>query len=211
LLPACLGLNEAKPDLILLGGDFASLNARHTARLRDSLGSLSAPLGVFAVLGNHDHWAGAAAVAAVLEQAGVTLLTNRSHRLPPPYEGTLLVGLDDHLSGNPDSSAVEWDEASATVLLIHQPSGILDADGHRFDLALAGHTHGGQIQLPGGYAPVVPEGALSRLYLAGRYRLDHGGQLLVSVGLENSGLPIRLGPVPEIIVCDLIGPSTPVA
>ena len=202
---ACEALNAEKPDCILLGGDFVSLAPRHATRLRESLSSLRAPLGVFAVLGNHDHWAGAAAVRAVLEESGISLLTNRSHRLPPPFERTLLVGLDDHLSGHPDPSGPDWDPACATVLLIHQPSGLLDTGGHSFDLALAGHTHGGQINLPGGFAPIVPKGALSRRYLAGRYSLHCDRHLLVSVGLGNSGLPIRLGPVPEIVVCEVVG------
>lgn len=206
---ACQALSAAKADLILLGGDFVSIAARHATRLHEPLSSLTAPLGVFAALGNHDHWAGAAAVTAVLEGAGVSLLTNRSHRLPAPFERTLLVGLDDHLSGSPDSSGPDWDPRSVTLLLIHQPSGLLDTGGHSFDLAVAGHTHGGQITLPGGLAPIVPKGALSRRYLAGRYPLDGGRHLLVSVGLGNSGLPIRLGPVPEILVCDVVGAPAP--
>jgi hypothetical protein len=203
---ACRALADACPDLVLLGGDFVSLAARHASRLLAPLQGVTAPLGVFAVLGNHDHWAGAAEVVEVLRQAGVSLLTNRSHRLASPYHNTLLVGLDDHISGQPDPAGPEWDETSATVLLLHQPSGLLDAGNRPFDLAFAGHTHGGQIVLPGGFAPVVPQGALSRRYLAGRYCLDAGRHLLVSVGLGNSGLPLRLGPVPEIIICDLAAP-----
>jgi uncharacterized protein len=204
---ACQALTAERPDLILLGGDFVSLAPRHAARLRESLSSLTAPLGVFAVLGNHDHWAGSAAICAVLEASGITVLTNRSHRLPPPFDRTLLVGLDDHLSGHPDPTGPDWDPACTTILLIHQPSGLLDTGGHEFDLALAGHTHGGQITLPGRFAPVVPKGALSRRYLAGRYLLDDDRHLLVSVGLGNTGLPIRLGPISEIVVCDVVGGS----
>jgi len=202
---ACEALNAAEPDLILLGGDFVSIASRHTARLLDLFRTLRAPLGVFAVLGNHDHWAGARAVEAALGDVGVEFLTNRSHRLPAPFENTLLVGLDDHVSGYPDPDAPQWDPTAATILLMHAPSGLLDVGPRPFDLALAGHTHGGQIRLPGGFAPVVPEGALSRRYLAGRYALPPNAHLLVTVGIGNSGLPIRLGPVPEILVCELAG------
>jgi uncharacterized protein len=204
---ACQALAAARPDLILLGGDFVSLAARHAARLLDPFRSLTPPLGVFAVLGNHDHWAGAPEVTRVLGDAGVTLLTNRSHRLPGPFGRTLLAGLDDHISGYPDPTGIGWDDDSTTILLIHQPSGLLDTGNRPFDLALAGHTHGGQIHLPGGYAPVVPQGALSRRYLRGRYALESGGDLLVSSGIGNSGLPIRLGPTPEIILCELVAPT----
>jgi uncharacterized protein len=202
---ACSAILAASPDLIVLGGDFVSLASRHARRLLEPLGSLHAPLGVVAVLGNHDHWAGAEIVGAVLEEAGVTLLTNRSHRFPAPFENTLVVGLDDHLSGYPDAATPTWDPAAVTILAIHQPSGLLDAGDRHFDVVLAGHTHGGQILLPGGFAPVVPEGRYSRCYLAGRYTLAGGGQLMVSVGIGNSGLPIRLGPTPEILICDLHG------
>lgn len=202
---ACEALTAARADLILLGGDFVSLASRHARQLTAPFSSLRAPLGVHAVLGNHDHWAGADAVTAALEAAGVNLLSNRSLHLPAPWEHTLLVGIDDHISGYPEAGSAQWNPELATILLVHQPSGLLDIGDRRFDLALAGHTHGGQITLQGGFAPVVPEGALSRTYLAGRYALEHGGTFCVSVGIGNSGLPLRFGPTPEILICDLVG------
>ncbi len=198
---ACAALAAANPDLILLGGDFVSLRPRDVEHLRDPLSALSAPLGVFAVLGNHDHWAGAGAVRSVLEGSGIGLLENRSHRLGAPFSNTLVVGLDDHLFGRPDSSKATWDPAAATILLVHQPSGILDAADRPFDVALAGHTHGGQIVLPGGFAPVVPEGALSRRYLVGRHSVGPGQTLLVTRGVGNSGLPFRYGAPSEVVIC----------
>lgn len=201
---ACEALAAARADLILLGGDFVSLAARHARHLTAPFSRLRAPLGVHAVLGNHDHWAGADAVARALTEAGVQLLTNRSMRLPPPWDRTLVAGLDDHISGYPEPEAVQWKPELATILLVHQPSGLLDLGDRPFDVGFAGHTHGGQITM-GGYAPVVPEGALSRTYLAGRYTLDHGGTFCVSVGIGNSGLPLRFGPTPEILICDVRG------
>jgi predicted MPP superfamily phosphohydrolase len=155
-----------------------------------------------------DHWAGALAVSSELQSAGITLLTNASQALPAPYQNTLLVGLDDHVSGYPDPGRPTWCPDAATILLIHQPSGLLDAGDRPFDVAIAGHTHGGQILLPGGFAPVVPQGALSRRHLAGRYELPGERVLLVSVGIGNSGLPIRLGPTPEILLLEIASAST---
>jgi predicted MPP superfamily phosphohydrolase len=208
---ACEALRAASPDLILLGGDFVSVASRHVTRLLEPFRTLQPPLGVFAVLGNHDYWAGARAVEAALREAGVELLINRSHRLPAPFENTILAGLDDHLCGHPDPEGPEWDATATTILLIHAPSGLLDAGTRPFDLVLAGHTHGGQICLPGGFAPVVPRGELSRQYLAGRYALPRGAQLLVTVGIGNSSVPIRLGPVPEVLICDLVGATTAIS
>jgi uncharacterized protein len=200
---ACLALIDAEPELILLGGDFVSIDHRHMHRMLAPLSKLRPPLGVHAVLGNHDHWAGASEVTAMLTAAGVNVLTNRSQRLPPPFENTMIVGLDDHLSGTPDAASVEWPGGLMTLLLIHAPSGLLDAGDGPFDIAFAGHTHGGQITMPGGYAPVVPSGSLSRQYLAGRYQIEKDRVLFVSVGIGNSSVPLRFGPRPEILVCEV--------
>jgi predicted MPP superfamily phosphohydrolase len=178
---ACDALTAANADLILLGGDFVTVAPRHVAHLRELFRMLRAPLGVFAVLGNHDHWAGARAVEAALGDVGVEFLINRSHRLPAPFQNTLLAGLDDHLSGHPDPEGPRWDPTAFTILLIHAPSGLLDAGARPFDLALAGH---------------------------GRYALPGGAHLLVTVGIGNSSIPIRLGPVPEVLICDLVGAAS---
>jgi predicted MPP superfamily phosphohydrolase len=202
---ACDALRDAKPDLILLGGDFVSLRGKDAQRLFAPLRELEAPLGKFAVLGNHDLWSDPRPVLDVLERAGVSHLHNTSVMLPAPFDRTTVVGLDDHLSGTPDASAIDWDPALTTLLLIHQPTGILDAKGRPFDLEFAGHTHAGQVVLPGGIALVVPEGALSRRYLYGRYKLAPEQHLLVSGGVGNSTIPIRLGAPPEVVICTVTG------
>lgn len=203
LLSAALAeLDAARPDLILLGGDFVSLEAGNIDRLVPGLTALSAPLGRYAVLGNHDHWTSATRVEQGLAAAGVELLTNRNARLAPPYDDFWLCGLDDHWLGRPDAAAAFAGARGRRILLMHAPSGLLDAGGHRFDLALCGHTHGGQIALPGGRPLLLPHGRLSRRYSRGRFRV-HGGTLIVSVGLGCSVLPVRVGARPEIVLCEL--------
>lgn len=204
---ACGELQRAEPDVILLGGDFVLLRPEYADRLVAPLSALRAPLGVYAVYGNHDHWAGLSRVEQALDRAGIARLNNRSLRLPPPFERTQIVGLDDHTSGHPDPDAAVWDASLATVLLLHQPSGVLDAGDRPFDVALAGHTHGGQIVLPGGLAPVAPHGALSRRYRAGRYALPGGRTLLVSRGIGHGALPFRVGAPSDILICTLRGLS----
>lgn len=173
-----------------------------------SLRRLRAPCGVFAVLGNHDY-CNAEAITAQLEETGIIVLRNRSSPLPEPFGNVLLVGLEDHLSGQARAGDAHWNGNRATLLLIHQPSGLLDAEHRPFDLALAGHTHGGQITLPGGMAPMAASGPLSRLYRAGRYRLPGNKELCVSVGVGQSLLPFRFGPRTEVLLLDLIGGQEP--
>jgi predicted MPP superfamily phosphohydrolase len=202
-------LLEAGPDLILLGGDFVCSRAEELQAILPSLGRLRAPAGVFAVMGNHDHSADVGTITAQLEAIGIRVLRNRSVRLAEPFGNVLLVGLDDHLGGRPCAAAARWDASCVTVLLIHQPSGLLDAGDRPFDLALAGHTHGGQITLPGGVAPIAASGPLSRRYQAGRYPLGPDQVLCVSVGVGQSVLPLRLGPRSEVLILDLISvPAT---
>ena len=202
---ACAALRDAAPDLILFGGDFVSLRGEDAERLLAPLRELDPPLGKFAVLGNHDIWSSASLVHSVLDRAGVRLLQNECARLLAPFDRTLVVGLDDHLAGTPDAAQVGWDATLATLLLIHQPTGVLDADGRPFDLAFAGHTHAGQIVMPGGIVLVVPAGALSRRYLYGRYLLAPDQHLLVSSGVGNSVLPLRLGAASEVVICTVNG------
>jgi predicted MPP superfamily phosphohydrolase len=87
---------------------------------------------------------------------------------------------------------------------MHAPANLLDLDGARFDLALCGHTHGGQIALGDGTPIHVGIGPLSRDYNRGRFRMNHGGVLVVSVGLGCSTLPVRLNCDPEIVLCKVL-------
>jgi predicted MPP superfamily phosphohydrolase len=90
---------------------------------------------------------------------------------------------------------------------MHAPSGLLDLGGERFEVALCGHTHGGQIALPGGTPLLVPHGALSRRYARGQFRLAPGQTLVVSVGVGCVVLPLRLFAPPEVVVCRLTASS----
>ncbi len=146
---AALAMRQS-PDLIVLTGDFIWREVtEHAENLIEPLRSLHAPLGVYAVLGNHDHWEGAALVAGVLAQTGVTLLVNQALRLDAGAP-LWLVGLDDvwerkhdmraALAGTPD------DECK--LLLVHEPDYADEAAGYPVDLQLSGHSHGGQINLP---------------------------------------------------------------
>ena len=202
---AFAALADCGADVLLLGGDFVGHRPRDVERIARQLTALRFPAGVFAVLGNHDNNTHPSLVTDVLTRCGVRVLVNEAVRLPAPFERTRIIGLDDHTSGEPDASRILRDDAVSTILLVHQPSGLLDAPPHRVDLTLAGHTHGGQIVLPGGYAPVTPGGALSRKYLAGRFDLPNGSTLVVSRGVGTSTVPVRWNAPADLVLVTLHG------
>lgn len=142
---------EEKPDLILLVGDYV-----HTRRglpyLKRALAGVHAPLGVYAVLGNHDHWAGADAVARTLEQVGVRVLCEENLTVRKNRTTLTLVGIDDLLCKKPNwARAFRGVPAKPThpvILLSHNPDAVLNPYRDRALLIVAGHTHAGQIWMP---------------------------------------------------------------
>lgn len=192
-----------KPDLLLLGGDFISPHARYIDGLADRLRQIEAPLGKFAVLGNHDLYADDEYVVERLAAAGVRTLTNKCVRLAPPYDAICLCGLDDPTVGSPDAAAALCGADGVRIVLMHSPEGLLSLRGHQFDLAFCGHTHGGQVALPGGRPIVMPGGPLNRLYAHGMHLLPEYGDatIIVSRGIGCSGVPVRLFARPEVHVC----------
>ncbi len=188
---AAAALAREAPDVLLLGGDFGSYEARFTRRVIDALAGVPAPLGRFAVLGNHDYRAGAPAVTSLLESAGVRVLRNANAALAPPFERTWICGLDDHLLGEPDGAAAMRGAEGTRVLLMHQPSGLLDLRAERFHVALCGHTHGGQVALPDGTPLLMPRGRLSRRMPHGRHEVPGSGPVLVTRGVGCCALPVR--------------------
>ena len=203
LKAGCVQLREASADLLLLGGDFVTARPSEIDWLAGELGTIPAPLGRFAVLGNHDHWSDPSYVAQRLEAAGIRVLTNSNVRLREPFDRVWVCGLDDHGSGHPDAKTALQGAHGIRVVLMHAPSGLLDLGAERFDLALCGHTHGGQLALPGGIPIVVPPGPLCRRYARGRFRIREGSTLVVSVGLGCVVLPFRTFADPEVVICTL--------
>ena len=192
------------PDLLLLGGDFVSGRAAWAGELIAGLAALRPPLGTWAVLGNHDLWSDFDELEVRLLSAGCELLTNRAVPLPQPYEAITLCGLDDDSSGLPEPTALAG-AGGYRLLVLHSPSGLRDLAGARFDLALAGHTHAGQIALPGGIPLVLPAGEGLRRLAYGRFgpAVTGNGTLIVSRGVGYSGLPIRLFAAPEVLLVEL--------
>jgi predicted MPP superfamily phosphohydrolase len=202
---ACRALADAKPGLLLLGGDFVSFHARHVDRLVPLLAAIEAPLGKLAVLGNHDLLADDAYISRRLADAGVRVLVNENARLPAPHDDVWICGLDNTEEGVPNAEAAFAGADGIRVVLMHSPDGLHAIGDRTFAVAFCGHTHGGQFWV-GGRTLVNFAGPLSRKYLRGgvfHVGAGSGGALLVSRGIGCGNLPMRRGADPEVHVCTL--------
>jgi len=196
-------IGRERPDVLLLGGDYVSFDAAYVDALRGFLHAARAPLGTYGVIGNHDIWNGRARVEAALRDAGIELLVNRNVRLPAPFDDISVCGMDDPWTGQPWVASTFDGAAALRIFLTHSPDGVALLDGRRFDVAFAGHTHGGQIASPGGRPLFRPSGPASRDFSYGRYDIPDNGALFVSRGVGCSGIPLRLNADPELLVCTL--------
>ncbi len=203
LADACRQLAEFHPHVLLLGGDFVSVRASYIDRLAPLLAAIPAPLGKFGVLGNHDLRANHRMVVSELQRAGVRMITNLAVRLPGAFDDITICGLDDPTRGDPQAGRALDGADGTRVVLMHSPEGLDALGDRRFELALCGHTHGGQVALPGGRPMFVPGGRLNRAYPAGHYELDPGGarHLVVSRGVGCSTIPVRLFAGPQVHLC----------
>lgn len=191
-----------RPDLVLLGGDLATSRVEEVRESAGAFRRLEAPLGVFAVLGNHDYYTGdAPGVQRVLEACGIRFLQNESVELRRGEGSLLLAGIDDLLQGRPClASALEGrDRKGPSLLLSHNPDILPEAARRGVSLVLSGHTHGGQVRVPG--LPVLVRQSRLRLD-EGRFRAG-GTELVVSRGLGVVGLPLRLACPPEAVLLTL--------
>lgn len=198
-------LNDAEPDVIILGGDYVVGRSRGFAPCARLLGRLRAPLGVFGILGNHDHWGSADVIAAHLGTVGVTMLRNASRRLLAPGGAPFwLVGLDTAMRERADFDAAlaGVPEGEFRLLLAHEPdvADALGARGVRVGLQLSGHTHGGQIVAPGLGPLILPP--LGQRYLRGFYHTP-AGPLYVSRGLGGAPPFLRFNSPPEVTLLTL--------
>lgn len=188
----------SEADVVVFTGDSVNLHASGARRFAALLAEVDRPK--LAVLGNHDHYAGAARVSAIFEEAGVRVLRNASTTVGE----LVIVGVDDGRTHHADPELAFQDvppeaRAGALVLTHHPP----DADaiaviGGR--LVLAGHTHGGQVRL-GKVSEVWFSRILRQPYVHGWYDVGEAG-LYVCAGLGHA--PFRVGVPPEVAVFTLV-------
>jgi len=192
-------LAAAGADLVLLGGDYVFLHAHYIEEISRRLRGLRAPLGIYAVMGNHDLWADDAAIARALEQGGARVLVNERVEVA---HGVALFGMDDPWTGTPPPARLFEDDDRARILLVHAPEAMMLLGDQPFDVAICGHTHGGHVALPGA-VPILVPGPLSRRYAHGRHDVGAGRTLIVSRGIGSSEVALRTFADPDIVVVDL--------
>ena len=193
--------NSLHPDLIALVGDFAHKGNKTAEQLPpclDALSELRAPLGVYAVPGNHDMQRSGAVYRDAIAATPLTDLTNKHVRLTVEGADLWLAGVDDLYWGKPDQdrALAGVPAGAAVVMLSHNPDFVEDAPDPRVGLMLSGHLHGGQIYLPGVGASWLPS-KYGRKYIAGLVR-GPASRVFVSRGLGEAGIPVRLNVPPEI-------------
>jgi predicted MPP superfamily phosphohydrolase len=202
-------INTLGPDLVAITGDFVHRHPhQHLDELVTSLGSLSASIGVLAVLGNHDHWTNAGMVREVLASARITDLSNQVHTLRRENTTLSIAGVDDYWEKQDRLDLVldSLPDNGTAILLVHEPDyADLSAATGRFDLQLSGHSHGGQVNLPFFGPPILP--FLGEKYPAGLYQVGNMYQYTNrGIGMTNPAL--RFNCRPEITLLTLHSPDS---
>jgi uncharacterized protein len=207
-------VNNLHPDLIVLTGDFvtvplvkfsahASREAANTAiPCAETLRQLRARMGTFAVLGNHDAYSNPSLITAALESHGIPVLKNSCVPIERSSARFWLAGIEDALEARPDLGATikKIPSGETIVLLAHEPDFAEESALTAVDLQLSGHSHGGQIWIPGIGAPWLPP--LARKYPRGLYRV--GNMILyTNIGIGTIRAPIRINCVPEVTLITL--------
>ncbi len=205
LAPVVDELQKLKPDLVLFGGDFICESPRFISEAAPVIGEMarSGRLGAFGVLGNHDLANLRERVVPPLEEAGVPILQNQSVRVETGHGDLWLVGVDDAQLGEPDLEAAYRDVPvdAASICLWHAPDVAEQAAPFGSFLMLSGHTHGGQVRLPGIGPLAAPE--LGEKHVQGRFQFGDM-ELYVSTGLGIYRPPVRLNCPPELTIIRLI-------
>ncbi len=206
--------NAENPDVVVITGDLVDSSTRLGVETNSDLEPLIAELaklksrfGTFAIWGNHDNWnkPAKAYLQKHLPKNNITILNNLGRYLRPDF---YLAGVDDRWAGSPDPvfALKDFKPGTANLMLAHNPDYWDFLRDSPVVLALSGHTHGGQVVLPGIGAPWTPS-YYRQMYLGGFFKPGTGSDLLkvegfVSRGLGVTTLPMRLNAPAELVIFD---------
>lgn len=200
-------IRECAPDMIVLTGDLVDSNHTNVDRAIQFVDEIVKICPVYYVTGNHEYWLGTSEYEKLMDglaSVGVVILDNQVVEISRGDAKFRLVGLDDKSLADGTLEALLSDEKELTVVLAHEPQYFARYAGTGVDLVLSGHAHGGQFRLPFVGGIVAPDQGFLPEYTAGEYYMN-GTEMIVSRGLGNSVIPVRLFNYPEIVCVDLVG------
>lgn len=210
-------IRECEPDMIVLTGDLVDSNHTNVDRAVQFVDEIVKICPVYYVTGNHEYWLEKSEYDELMDGligAGVVILDDQVVEISRGDAKFRLVGLDDKsladgtlgtLLNNAQNVAHEDSEKKElTVVLAHEPQYLARYAVTGVDLVLSGHAHGGQFRLPFVGGIVAPDQGFLPEYTAGEYYMD-GTEMIVSRGLGNSVIPVRLFNYPEIVCVELVG------
>lgn len=200
-------IRECAPDMIVLTGDLVDSNHTNVDRAVQFVNEIVKICPVYYVTGNHEYWLDTSEYENLMDgvaSAGVIILDNQVVEISRWDAKFRLVGLDDKSLADGTLEALLSDEKELTVVLAHEPQYFARYAGTGVDLVLSGHAHGGQFRLPFVGGIVAPDQGFLPEYTAGEYYMN-GTEMIVSRGLGNSVIPVRLFNYPEIVCVELVG------
>lgn len=221
-------IRECEPDMIVLTGDLVDSNHTNVDRAVQFVDEIVKICPVYYVTGNHEYWLEKSEYDELMDglvSAGVVILDNQVVEISRGDAKFRLVGLDDRSLADGTLEALLSDESirnnqaeqkeeiadnedsgekELTVVLAHEPQYLARYAGTGVDLVLSGHAHGGQFRLPFVGGIVATDQGFLPEYTAGEYYMN-GTEMIVSRGLGNSVIPVRLFNYPEIVCVDLVG------
>lgn len=197
-------LKECNPDIIVITGDLVDSSHTDIEKAMEFVEGAVKLAPVYYVTGNHEKWLEEEEqLLEQLERAGVNCLMNRTEIITVQETSLYLLGLDDaNLLDDTLNGLVAKTEDGFTLLLAHEPQNLFRYSACGMDLVLSGHAHGGQFRLPFVGGVVAPDQGFFPEYTAGLYK-DGNTSMIVSRGLGNSIIPIRIFNRPEIVCVEL--------
>lgn len=200
-------INNQNADIVVFTGDLIDKTSSYKDRDKVSsvLSNINAKVGKYAVWGNHDYGGGGHAYyEKIMTESGFKVLKNETVTLNIENNKCISIsGLDEAMFGNPDSKSIieKINKTDFNLLLLHEPDLISQFNDSYINLALAGHSHGGQVALPFLGAIITPP--IAKEYTKGFYNIDKDIKLYVNSGIGNTRLPYRFMNIPQISVFDI--------
>jgi len=196
-------INDMKPEMIILGGDYVHYRSKYIVPVFNEFSKLRADHGVYAVLGNHDHYADADLTRKMIAKAGINNIDNHSFWVRKGGDSIKIGGVGDLQEGIliPGNTLTGLKKSDFAILVSHQPDYIERVNTDLIDLTLSGHTHGGQITFFGWFAPLMGSDYGQKY----RYGLVETGKMksYISSGIGTVIIPFRFFCRPEIVVIHL--------